>query len=208
MACKSAVKGGDPLNRDEVESLIRQMLSTGAPPTCPHGRPVMKSIRKVTDKQFDVHLMVDGPERYLKDFKDCGADIITVHIETLEKPVETLKAIRELGVKAGIAISPETPIETIYPYLGLVDLVLVMTVRPGIGGQSYMHDCTAKIAAVTMELTKLQLRHKVDVSVDGGIDVDTVDEALHAGANVIVAGTAVYKDGDIAENVKAIMSHF
>ncbi len=176
-------------------------------PTISFGMPVIKSIRKRTDIVFDLHLMITKPERYIKTFKELGADIITVHVETLEHPVETLKEIRALGAKAGIALNPETPIETIFPYLGLVDLVMVMTVRPGIGGQTYIHECTNKIAAVAMELTKLQLRDKVDVEVDGGLGVDTVDEALYAGANVIVAGTDVFH-GDIKANAEAIMSHF
>ena len=176
-------------------------------PNISFGMPVIKSIRKRTDIVFDLHLMITKPERYIKTFKELGADIITVHVETLEHPVETLKEIRALGAKAGIALNPETSIETIFPYLGLVDLVMVMTVRPGIGGQTYIHECTNKIAAVAMELTKLQLRDKVDVEVDGGLGVDTVDEALYAGANVIVAGTNVFH-GDIKANAEAIMSHF
>lgn len=176
-------------------------------PTISFGMPVIQSIRKTTEIIFDLHLMITKPERFIATFRELGADIITVHIETLEHPEETLKMIRSLGAKAGIALNPETPIETIYPYLGLVDVVMIMTVRPGIGGQSYIHACTDKIAAVAMELTKLQLRDKVNVEVDGGLGVDTVDEALIAGANIIVAGTDVFH-GDIKENAKAIMSHF
>lgn len=176
-------------------------------PTISFGMPVLASIRNTTDLIFDLHLMITKPERYIKTFRDLGADIITVHIETLDNPVETLKEIRALGAKAGISLNPETPIETIFPYLGLVDQVMVMTVEPGIGGQSYIHECTNKIAAVALELTKLQLRDMVDVEVDGGLDPDTVDEALYAGANVIVAGTAIF-EGNIAANVKAITEHF
>ena len=198
---------------------IKRAASTGAKylhidvmdgvfvPSISFGMPVIASIRKSTDMILDVHLMITKPERYLKDFINCGADIITVHIEALENPEETLKEIRNLGAKAGLAINPETPTETIYPYLGLVDMVLVMTVRPGIGGQKYIEACTDKIASVAMELTKLQLRHKVDVEVDGGLRTDTVDRALHAGANVIVAGEGVF-NGDIEANAKALMEHF
>ena len=172
-------------------------------PSISFGLPVIESIRKCTDIIFDVHLMIVKPERYLEAFKNSGADLITVHIETLEKPEEILKKIRELGAKVGLALNPETPIESVYPCLELVDMVLVMTVRPGIGGQDYIHDCTPKIRALNEELTKRNLEN-VDIEVDGGLRLDTVDEALNAGANVIVAGSAVF-EGDVHKNVTDLL---
>ena len=172
-------------------------------PSISFGLPVIESIRKCTDIIFDVHLMIVKPERYLEAFKNSGADLITVHIETLEKPEETLKKIRELGAKAGLALNPETPIESVYPCLELVDMVLVMTVRPGIGGQDYIHDCTPKIRALNEELTKRNLEN-VDIEVDGGLRLDTVDEALNAGANVIVSGSAIF-EGDVHKNVTDLL---
>ena len=191
--------GGKYLHIDVMDGLFVPNIS--------FGMPVIESIRKNTDAFFDLHLMITKPERYIRVFKDLGANMITVHVETLENPVETLNEIHALGAKAGIAIEPETPVERIFPYLGLVDMVLVMTVRPGIGGQKYIHECTGKIAAVQLELTKLQLQDKVDIEVDGGLCADNVEEALIAGANIIVAGTSVFT-GDIEANVKAIMEHF
>lgn len=175
-------------------------------PTISFGMPVITSIRKSTDIIFDVHLMITKPERYIKTFKELGADIISVHIETLEDPEKTLKEIRQLGAKVGLALNPETLIENVFPYLDLVDMVMVMTVEPGIGGQQYIHECTPKITALKEELTKRGLGN-VDIEVDGGICIDTIDEALNAGANVIVAGSAVFKD-DVAANAKALMEHF
>ena len=175
-------------------------------PTISFGMPIIASIRKCTDIVFDVHLMITKPERYIKTFKDLGADVISVHIETLDDPEKTLKEIKALGAKVGLALNPETLIENVFPYLELVDMVMVMTVEPGIGGQKYIHECTPKIVALKEELTKRGLTN-VDIEVDGGICVDTIDEALNAGANVIVAGSAVFKD-DITANAKAIMAHF
>ena len=174
-------------------------------PTISFGMPIIETIRKCTDIVFDVHLMITKPERYIKRFVDLGADLISVHIETLEDPEKVLKDIRALGAKVGLALNPETMIENVFPYLELVDMVMVMTVEPGIGGQKYIHECTPKIAALRNEIVNRGL--DVDIEVDGGICEDTVDEALDAGANVIVAGSAVFRD-DIAANVKVIMSHF
>ena len=176
-------------------------------PRISFGMPVIESIRKVTNITFDVHLMIVEPERYLGVFREMGADLITVHIETLSSPETTLKTIRGLGAKVGISLNPETPVEKIYPYLDLVDMVMVMTVRPGIGGQKYIHACTPKIEAVAAELAKRGLADKVDIEVDGGIDETTIDEALNAGANVIVAGTAVFGD-DIEGAAKKLIEHF
>lgn len=174
-------------------------------PSISFGMPVIKSIREVTDIIFDVHLMITEPERYIKVIREIGADLITVHIETLKQPKETLAAIRSLGAKVGLALNPETPIESVYPFLDLVDMVMVMTVRPGIGGQQYIHECTPKIKAVYDEIARQNL--DVDIEVDGGICEDTIDEALNAGANIIVAGTSIF-GGDIAGNAKALMKHF
>ena len=176
-------------------------------PRISFGMPVIESIRKVTNITFDVHLMIVEPERYLGVFREMGADLITVHIETLSSPETTLKTIRGLGAKVGISLNPETPVEKIYPYLDLVDMVMVMTVRPGIGGQKYIHECTPKIEAVAKELARRNLADKVDIEVDGGIDETTIDEALNAGANVIVAGTAVFGD-DIEGSAKRLIEHF
>lgn len=175
-------------------------------PSISFGMPVIKSIRKATDVTFDVHLMITKPERYIEYFKNSGADLITVHIETLDDPKGTLEAIRALGARVGLALNPETDVESVYPYLPLVDMVLVMTVHPGFGGQKYIHECTPKIKAVAEKLAGSDLTD-VDIEVDGGLGVGTIDEALDAGANIIVAGSSVF-GGDIAANAKALLDRF
>jgi len=161
-------------------------------PSISFGMPVLKSIKKATNMVMDTHLMIVEPERYLKYFVESGADLITVHIETIKEPEKVLKQIRDLGVKVGLALNPETDVKEVLPYLSLVDMLLVMTVHPGFGGQSYIHECTDKVKAVKAEIDRLGL--DVDIEVDGGLSRDTIDEALDAGANVIVAGSAVFKN--------------
>ena len=196
---RAANAGAKYLHIDVMDGLFVPRIS--------FGMPIIQSIRRLTNITFDVHLMIVEPERYLAVFREMGADSLTVHIETLSSPETTLKTIRGLGAKVGISLNPETPVEKVFPYLDLVDLVMVMTVRPGIGGQKYIHECTPKIEAVAAELAKRGLADKVDIEVDGGIDENTIDEALNAGANVIVAGTSIFH-GDIEANAKALIEHF
>ncbi|MBR4965424.1 MAG: ribulose-phosphate 3-epimerase [Lachnospiraceae bacterium] len=160
-------------------------------PSISFGMPVLQTIRKASDMIYDVHLMIEKPERYIEVFAEYGADILTVHVETIENN-EILKKINELGVKVGLSLNPETPIETVYPYLEYVDMVLVMTVHPGFGGQKYIDDCTDKVAALFAEIQNRNL--EVDIEVDGGISMETIHKPLNAGANVIVAGSAVFTD--------------
>ena len=166
-------------------------------PSISFGMPVIKSIRKVTDRVFDVHLMIAEPERYLEDFAKAGADIITVHLETLKYPEQVLAKIRALGCKVGIAINPETSVHAVEPYLALVDMVLIMTVRPGFGGQKYLDYCTEKIKRVYQMIRQKNL--KTDIEVDGGINRENIHTVLEAGANVIVMGSSVF-NGNIREN--------
>lgn len=167
-------------------------------PAISYGMPVIKSIRKATDRVFDVHLMIEKPERYIGEFAECGADIITFHIEASDKTDEILADIRNRGLKAGISIKPGTPAEVLQPYLDRVDMILVMTVEPGFGGQSYIDSCTDKVKAVREMVNKSG--RNIDIQVDGGINRDNIKTVLSAGANVIVAGSAVFK-GDIASNI-------
>ena len=166
-------------------------------PSISFGMPVIKSIRKVTDRVFDVHLMIAEPERYLEDFAKAGADIITVHLETLKYPEQVLAKIRALGCKVGIAINPETSVHAVEPYLALVDMVLIMTVRPGFGGQKYLDYCTEKIKRVYQMIRQKNL--KTDIEVDGGINRENIHNVLESGANVIVMGSSVF-NGNIREN--------
>lgn len=171
-------------------------------PSISYGMPVITSIRSATDKVFDVHLMITEPERYIEEFAKCGADIITFHIEATKKIKETIDLIHSFGKKAGITIKPGTPAEEIKPYISMVEMVLVMTVEPGFGGQAFIPESLDKIKAVREMITKEGL--SVDVEVDGGIDAGNIKEVMEAGANVIVAGSAVFK-GNIEENVKKLL---
>lgn len=168
-------------------------------PSISFGMPVIKSIRKATKRVFDVHLMIEKPERYIGEFADCGADIITFHLEATEKAAEIIDDIHARGLKAGISIKPGTSVETVKPYLDTVDMILVMTVEPGFGGQAYIDYCTDKVVAVKKLVE--ESGRAIDIQVDGGINKDNVKMVLAAGANVVVAGSAVFKD-DIAKNVE------
>ena len=168
-------------------------------PNISFGLPVIESLRKCTDIVFDVHLMITEPERYIERFIKAGADIVTFHIEATEKPLECIDLIRSNGKKVGIAISPKTPADVVYPYLDKVDMVLCMTVEPGYGGQKYMADMESKISAV-----REKAGEDILIEVDGGIGADNVMAPINAGANVIVAGTAVF-GGDITANAKRIL---
>ena len=168
-------------------------------PNISFGLPVIESLRKCTDMVFDVHLMITEPERYIERFIKAGADIVTFHIEATEKPLECIDLIHSEGKKAGIAISPKTPADAVYPYLDKVDMVLCMTVEPGYGGQKYMADMESKISAL-----RERAGEHILIEVDGGIGADNVMAPINAGANVIVAGTAVF-GGDITANAKRIL---
>lgn len=167
-------------------------------PNISFGMPVVKAIRKYTDKFFDVHLMIQEPIRYVKEFKGAGAEMLTVHVEACEDVSGTIEAIHNEGMKAGLACNPGTPVEDIVPYIDKVDMILIMTVHPGFGGQSYIDECTEKVEIVNAIINEYQLDTLIEV--DGGVTVDNVCIPLDAGANVIVAGSAVYK-GDVEENI-------
>ena len=154
------------------------------------GMPVIKSIRHASDLVFDVHMMVTKPERYIDAFADCGADIITFHLEATEDPDACIEMIRARGVKVGLSIKPGTPVEAAEPYLDKIDMLLIMTVEPGFGGQKFIPASYERIPQARKMITDRNLN--VDIEVDGGIKLDNVDSVLDAGANIIVAGSAVY----------------
>lgn len=171
-------------------------------PSISFGMPVIKSIRKETKRIFDVHLMIEEPDRYIEEFKACGADIITVHAEACKHLDRTLMHIKDAGLKAGVALNPATPVESIKHVLSIVDMVLIMSVNPGFGGQKYISYCTNKIKEVKAMID--EAGYKVDVEVDGGVTLNNVKEVLDAGANVIVAGSAVFKE-NATQNVQAFL---
>lgn len=168
------------------------------------GAPVVKSLRKYTDRILDVHLMIEEPDRYVEDFAKAGADIITVHAEACRHLDRTVAHIKELGTMAGVAINPATPIEVLRHVIDQVDMVLIMTVNPGYGGQKLIPYTLEKVTELRRILGERGI--KLDIEVDGGITLDNVDQALIAGANIIVAGSAVFY-GDAAANVEAFLTH-
>lgn len=171
-------------------------------PSISYGMPVIKSIRKATKKVFDVHLMITEPERYINEFVESGADIITFHVEATKDPGKVIDMIHEKGLKAGISVKPKTPLEAIEPFLEKIDMLLIMSVEPGFGGQAYIEGSTEKIRAAR-EMVKAH-GLETDIQVDGGINLQNLPEVLEAGANIIVAGSSVFK-GDVRENVKAFL---
>ena len=174
-------------------------------PSISFGMPLIRSIRKVTDRVFDVHLMIVEPERYVKEFKECGADSITFHLEATEDADATIDLIRSLGCRVGMSVKPKTPIEVVRKYLSKLDMLLVMTVEPGFGGQKYIRESTERVRQARKMADELGLNP--DIQVDGGITVENAKIVLEAGANVIVAGSAVFH-GSITENVKEYLAQF
>lgn len=163
------------------------------------GAPVVKSLRPVTKLPLDVHLMIESPEKYIESFCKAGADYLTIHVESTNAVEKTLLRIRELGVKPGITLRPRTPVEAIFPFLKLVDLVLVMTVEPGFGGQSFMTDQVAKIDAIRAELKRQG--HEALIEVDGGVNAETAQQLRSA--DVLVAGNYVFSQ-DYAKAIRTL----
>jgi len=188
--------GADYVHVDVMDGIFVPNISIGI--------PVLKSLRKATDMFLDVHLMIDRPHRYVADFCKAGADLVVFHAEA-DQPQDILQAIslvKEQGKKVGLSVKPKTPAAVLLPYIELLDLVLVMTVEPGFGGQSFMHDQLPKIT---------ELRHMIDtynpaceLEVDGGVDPVTAPLCKQAGANVLVAGSAVFNKPDRAEAIRLI----
>lgn len=189
------------LENEGVKILHIDVMDGDFVPSISFGMPVIKSIRKESKMFFDVHLMVTEPERYIRDFVECGADSITVHVEACEDLERTIELIRAAGVKVGVSIKPATPVNDISHLLDEVDMVLVMTVQPGFGGQKYLEECTEKIK----ELRELIDAEGLDtqIQVDGGINEETLSTVMEAGANLIVAGSYAFRE-DLAESVQDI----
>ena len=166
-------------------------------PNITFGPLIIKALRKSTNLTLDVHLMIENPNEYIKVFKEAGSDIITVHIEALKEPQSVIQQIKKLGLKAGISINPPTSIDKIEPILGIVDMVLIMTVNPGFGGQKFISSCVPKIR-------KLRQKFSGDIEVDGGINNETAMTSIRAGANMIVAGTYLFKSKNVKEAVQKL----
>ena len=169
-------------------------------PNISFGPAVIKSIRGITDKVFDVHLMVDDPIRFLDDYKDAGADIVTVHAEACKHLQRTVARIKEMGMKAGVALNPSTPVSVLDYILEDVDMVVVMSVNPGFAGQKFIPSSLKKTSIIREMINERGLH--TDIEVDGGVTLLNAPEVLRAGANILVAGSAVFS-GDSSANVKA-----
>jgi len=186
--------GADYLHLDVMDGVFVPNISFGL--------PVIAALRKRTGLFFDVHLMIVDPEKYTARFREAGADLITVHLEATENPAQTLRDIRALGARAGISIKPGTPASAVFPYLGLCDLILVMTVEPGFGGQKLIPDTLVKLSCLREEISRRGLA--VELEADGGIHAGNAAEVFSSGADTIVAGTAVFGAADRAAAIAAL----
>ncbi len=172
-------------------------------PNISFGPPVIESIRKKTKLFFDVHLMIKNPQRYIDNFVKAGADSITIHLESTSRPKDALLKIKDHYTKAGIAISPNTPASAVFPYLNIVDMVLVMTVEPGFGGQALIPETIDKVREIR-EYANANGMSALDIEVDGGINENNAHLAIEAGANVIVAGSAIFRSKTPSKVIKKI----
>ena len=172
-------------------------------PNITFGMPVIKAIRNKTDKVFDVHLMINNPQRYIDEFIAAGADIITLHYEAERHLDRAIQYIKSKGVKAAVALNPATPTVVLKDIIANLDMVLIMSVNPGFGGQSFIPYSLDKIREVKQMAIEAN-NEDILIQVDGGIDSNNVKDVVEAGANVIVAGSAVFKNGNIEENIKAL----
>lgn len=183
--CEEA--GSDLIHLDVMDGHFVPNITIGA--------PVIKAMKKVSNVPFDVHLMISEPLKYIKDFADAGADIITFHVESDSDANETIDKIIECGCKPALSVKPNTPIDAVYPYVDKLAMVLVMTVEPGFGGQSFMADMMPKIEKLRADYPNL------DIQVDGGVNTETVKTCAKAGANIFVAGSAVFSSDDMAKTI-------
>ena len=183
--------GADMLHIDVMDGHFVPNITLGA--------PIVKCIRKSSALPFDVHLMISDPYKYIPDFVNAGSDIITFHAEADSDIEKTIDLILASGKKAGLSVKPKTPVEAVYPYLDKLSMVLVMTVEPGFGGQSFMEDMMPKVSAVRSEIDRRGL--DVDIQVDGGINKDTISVAAKAGANVFVSGNAIFSSDDAEKTI-------
>ncbi len=184
--------GADMIHVDVMDGHFVPNISIGV--------PVVESLRRCTDAFLDVHLMISQPEKYIDAFAKAGADLVNIHLEAEGDMPAMLRRIRQLGKQSALTIKPRTPAEAVFPCLELCDMVLVMSVEPGFGGQSFMPESLPKLRALRQEITRRGLACKLEI--DGGITLETAPAAISAGADILVAGSAVYKAPDLARRIR------
>lgn len=193
---RAEASGGDMLHFDVMDGMFVNNISFGV--------PLLKAVKKISSVPLDVHLMISEPIRYIKSFADAGADIITFHIEACSDVVSTIDEVKKCGKKVGISVKPSTPINEVFKYIELVDMVLIMTVEPGFGGQSFIDDTVDKIKFLKKYC--MELNQVVDIQVDGGINDNTLSTVIEAGANVIVSGSYLFGAKDMSTEIAKIKS--
>ena len=188
----------EELNQSGAEMVHVDVMDGNFVPNITFGPPVIKKIRKYSTLPFDVHLMIAPVHKYIRDFADAGADIITVHPEATDNLVQTIELIKSLGKKAGVSLNPKTTLDSILPVLHLVDLVLVMSVNPGFGGQKFMPEVLSKVKELRAKIDQEKLN--IDIEIDGGIDFETAKLAKDAGVDILVSGTTLFDSKDSLKN--------
>lgn len=188
------------LEREKIPYIHIDVMDGHFVPNISMGIPIIDSIRNATNLVLDVHLMISNPEVYIERFAEAGADIINFHLETVDEPKKVISQIKATGKKCGITISPETPVEKLYGLIELVDMVLIMSVHPGFGGQAFIPSSLDKVRNVYKYIKDRNLN--VDIEIDGGVKRNNVKEVLDAGVNIVVVGSAIFKADDIAYEVE------
>ena len=192
----------DILKQAKVERIHLDIMDGHFVPNITFGPPLVECIRKRTDILLESHLMIENPEKYIIPFKEAGSDIIIFHKEVVDKPVDLIEKIKNLGIKTGISINPETDWEDIINVLPLVDIVLIMSVHPGFGGQKYIHKAAAKMKVMSDYIKRKGLN--IDIGIDGGINLETVKDAAQNGANIIIAGSYIFNSNNVIETINLL----